>query len=231
MANRPIFVPISDGNRFVREVTVEFEWNPGMAPSQKRRNIVAIHEAAAKIGISPVLEISTKSMQRLGESLSAFNLPIELDDGTLIPLECAFQGGKIFSNGGPYTDIYSMTSREAKKDERLRSSGSIVGFKFEGFEFPIEPRTAFYDWLYLRALSTHKEHLDALGRFAAFSDVEFNPGKSINCQARSCALFVSMERKGILGDVLRSPSEFIAAVAEDSLAQPHSDDLRQGRLF
>lgn len=231
MATRPIFIPFTEGKRFVQEVPLEFEWNPGLAPSQKRRNIVALHEAASRKGLAPILEVSTKSMQRLGENLSAFNLPVELDDGTFIPLECAFQGGKIFSNGGPFTDIYSMTSREAKRDERLKSSGAIIRFKFEGFEFPNEPRTAFYDWLYLRALSAQREHLEELSRFAGFSDIEFNPGKSINCQARSCALFIAMERKGILGDLLRSPSEFISAISEDSLAQPHSEDLRQGRLF
>jgi Aldo/keto reductase family len=34
---------------------------------------------------------------------------------------------------------------------------------------------------------THREWLERLYRYAGFTDIEFNPSKSINCQARSCA--------------------------------------------
>lgn len=231
MAKRPIFIPYSEGHRLVREILIEFKWNPGFAPIQKRKNIAALHEAARQRGFAELLEVSTKSDEKLGERLSAFNMPIELDDGTTITLECAFQGSKVFEKGGPFTDIYRRTSREAKKDERIRSSGKIVGFQFEGFEFPSEPKTAFYDWLYARALAPHREYLERFSDYGGFTDIEFNPEKSINCQARSCALFVSLVRKDLLDHAISSPARFIETVSVDSFAQPYSDDVRQGRLF
>jgi hypothetical protein len=97
--------------------------------------------------------------------------------------------------------------------------------------FPSEPKTAFYDWLYVRALAPHKEYLARLQDFAGFTDIEFNPEKSINCQARSCALFVSLCRKGLLEDALTSPTKFIETVSDDSFSQPYSDDVKQGRLL
>ena len=115
MAKRPIFIPYSEGLRFVREVDVEFKWNPGFAPVQKKKNVVALHDAAKLKGFDNLLEVSTKSEVKLGQRLSAFNMPIELDNGSTITLECAFQGSKVFEGGGPFTDIYRKTSREAKK--------------------------------------------------------------------------------------------------------------------
>ena len=112
MAKRPVFTPFSEGHRLVLEVEIEFKWNPGFAPIQKRRNVAALHEAAAKQNHSPLLEVSTKSNEELGLRLSAFNLPVELDSGMSIPLECAFQGSKIFENGGPYTDIFKKSTRD-----------------------------------------------------------------------------------------------------------------------
>lgn len=231
MAKRPVFIPLNEDQRFVREAMVEFAWNPGLAASQKLKNIHALHESAAGQGIAPLLEVSTKSEVELGQRLSAFNLPVEMDDGRSIPLECAFQGSKVFEGGGPFTDIYSMSSREAKRNDRLCSSGRIIGFRFEGFEIPSEPKTVFYDWLYARALEPHRDYLDGLDDFAGFTDIEFNPDKSINCQARSCAIFVSLRRKGLLSQAIAAPERFIKLVSVDSFAQPYSDDVRQSKIF
>ena len=232
MAKRPIFIPFTEGCRLVREVTVEFGWNPGYAPVQKKKNISALHEEAAMKGYAPLLEVSTKSDDEIGRRLSAFNMTVELDDGSRIPLECAFQGSKVFEKGGAYTDLYQRTGREAKTDDRLRSSGGVTGFRFERIEFPSEPKTAFYDWLYVRSLASLEEDvLGELDRFAGFTDIEFNPESSINCQARSCALFVALCRKGLLEAAITSPARFIETVSSDSFAQSYSDDVRQGRLF
>lgn len=231
MAKRPIFIPFSEGQRFVREVDIEFKWNPGFAPVQKEKNIVALHEAAQLKGFINLLEVSTKSETKLGQRLSAFNMLIELENGNSITLECAFQGSKVFEGGGPFTDIYQKTSREAKNDDRLRNSGKIISFQFEGFKFPSEPKTAFYDWLYSRALAPHRKYLERFGEYDGFTDIEFNPDKSINCQARSCALFVSLVRKNLLDHAIKSPENFIKTILSDSFAQPYSDDIRQGELL
>lgn len=230
MATRPFFIPDSESNRLVQEVAVDFDWSPGFAVTQKRKNIAAMHEAAAALGYSPLLEISTKSECRLGQRMSAFNLSLKLHDGTEISLESAFQGSKVFENGGPYTDVYRLGSRDAKKDQRLRSSGNIIGFCFDGLEFPSEPKTAFYDWLYIGALAPHEEYLQRLESFEGFTDIEFNPKRSLNCQARSCALYVSLSRRGLLQELAHDPEKFVEALTT-KFGQFYFDDDRQGRLF
>ena len=117
-----------------------------------------------------------------------------------IKLELAFQGSKVFDHGGPYTDLYLKGEKEigqAKRDPRLQSSGRLVKFSFEGLDFALEPKTAFYDWLYCTFLWDHREWATSLYKYAGFTDVEFNPHRSINCQARSAALFLSLLQRGV----------------------------------
>ena len=125
MAERPVFIPLVDKTELVQEISFSFTWHPGFAVSQKKKNIKALHEAAAQDGLSPLLEISTKSEDELGRRLSAFNLKIQVAEDRVIPLECAFQGGKVFRDGGPYLDLYDVSPKAAKKDERLRTSGPL----------------------------------------------------------------------------------------------------------
>lgn len=230
MAKRPIFIPLGKAEHLVEEIQVDFEWSPGFAPVQKKKNIAAMHEAAKIQGLYPLLEISTKSEELIGQRLSAFNLKIATDIGE-ISIESAFQGSKVFENGGPFTDIYGKDSRGAKKDERIRESGSLIGFNYFGQEWPLVPKTAFYDWLYLTALQPHQEYLKKLFMYKGFTDIEFNPSKSINCQARTCALLISLIKLGLLDDALRSQKDFIEMVSSDSFKQDHSADLRQGKLL
>jgi hypothetical protein len=212
MAERPIFVPAPDEPELVKEMYLRLKWHPGFAPVQKEKNVQELHAAAAANGYSPVLEVSSKSTGKLGRHLSAFHLRIQSRVGEM-PLESAFQGSKVFERGGPFTDLYAVDAREAKRDPRLRNSGQIVAFDFNGVRFPIEPRTAFYDWLYISAIYPHREWLQRLNRYAAFSDIEFNPERSVNCQARSCALFVSLMTKGFLDAAVESPESFIDTLA------------------
>lgn len=230
MASRPVFIALGNPAHLVQEMLVEFSWNPGFAPVQKKKNIVALHAAAARQGITPLLEVSTKSEEKLGQRLSAFNLKLSTAAGD-ISIEAAYQGSKVFKKGGPYTDIYGLDSRSAKTDERLKQSGELIGFDFFGEKWPLVPKTAFYDWLYLCALAPHQAYLQRLFDYAGFTDIEFNPEKSINCQARTCALLVSLLKLNALNDALRSQSDFIAMVATDSFNQAHSIDLRQQTLL
>ena len=112
--------------------------------------------------------------------------------------------------------------RRSKTDSRLKNSGEIFAFEFMGREFPIEPETAFYDWLYMKALSQKGPSIfEELDRFQAFSDIAFNPKRSINCQARAVAVYVALNRrvsgaedlicdwdsfKGLIGDATQPSS-------------------------
>lgn len=229
MAKRPVFIPVGKPEHLVEEVLIDFEWNPGFSPVQKKKNVAALHESAKKRGLSPLLEVSTKSEELLGQRLSAFSLKIETDIGE-ISLEAAYQGSKVFENGGPYTDIYGKDSRGAKKDSRVRESGHIIRFDYFGQEWPLIPKTAFYDWLYLSALKPHQEYLKRLYEYKGFTDIEFNPQKSINCQARTCALLVSLLKLDLLDEALRSQSDFVDMISLDSFKKAHSAELHQGSL-
>ena len=134
--------------------------------------------------------------------LSAFNLQKSVPSlGKCISVECIFQGGKVFTGGGPYTDLYVKSSREAKKDSRLKSSGMLKNFYFEGNTIPLLPKTAFYDWLYINALTENEELAQELLEYDSFTDVEFNPDKSLNCQAKAAAVYVALARLGLLEQV------------------------------
>ena len=194
MAERPVFVPSFEGPLLVHEILVQFHWHRGMSPSRKKMNVVELHLAAKRHGLDNLLEISSKSEIGLGRRLSAFNLKTPVGDSWVF-VECAYQGSKVFRSGGPYFDLFSKPPREAKRDHRIRNSGDIIRFELLGSRYPLSPKNAFYDWLYLRALFPHKEWIKKNNKFSGFTDIEFNPGKSINCQARAFAQFVSLTHR------------------------------------
>ena len=213
MAERPIFLPTPTQGTLVKEISVELTWHSGFAEIQKKRNIYALHEAASRLGYAPLLEVSTKSDNKVGQHLSAFHLKVQSPVGD-IPLECAFQGSKVFEHGGPYTDLFTIDPRTAKRDPRLRDSGRLIAFEFMGLRFPLEPRTVFYDWLYIGAIFPHREWLSCLSRFVGFTDIEFNPGRSINCQARSVALFFSLKSSQLLEGAMKSHQSFLECLLD-----------------
>lgn len=216
MVERPAYIPVLEGPAFVRVRTVTFQWFPGLSFAQKQRSADALHAAALKIpGIDKVLEISSKSRKDLGVALSAFNLsftPTRTEQP--LTVECAFQGSKVFANGGLYTDLFTKSSREAKRDERLRSSGPLVGFRFQGVDWGLEPKTAFYDWLYLHALHGQPEAANAIQGYSAFTDIEFNPERSLNCQASSAALYVALLKRGTLEETLSFRVSFLRIIRQ-----------------
>ena len=111
-------------------------------------------------------------------------------------------------------DLIDKTSREAKKDIRLKQSGNLVKFHFFNQDFPLKPRTFFYDWLYINALNQNENLAkDVLG-YAGFTDIEFNPKKSINCQGYSAALYISLSFSSLLDESLKSPKEFLDIMAD-----------------
>jgi type I restriction enzyme M protein len=124
------------------------------------------------------------------------------------PVESLFQGSKVFGGGGPYTDLYLRAAHEAKRDPRVRESGELLAFEYEGRRWPLEPKTLFYDWLYLQGVAMRPELWPEILKHDGFTDIEFNPARSINCQARSAALFVALRREGCWESVMQSPEAF-----------------------
>ena len=207
MANRPVF-SIKNSQPYYQTDDIEFQYFGGFAEVQKQKCIISLHQAYLNANPETrLLEISTKSNNPLGVSLSAFNLKVMLHTGETVCLESAFQASKVFENGGPYIDLLAMPPWEAKKDPRLHDSGNIISFVFDGFHFATEPKTFFYDWLYVNAVF-RSAYSEKILEYDAFTDIEFNPKRSINCQARSAAIYVSLYRAGKLKDALKTPDSF-----------------------
>jgi hypothetical protein len=233
MAQRPVFLPAADSG-LVDEVMVEFEWFPGFAVAQKQRSIESLHAAAIEtLAIKRLLEISTKSPDPLGVRLSAFNLSVEVDgEPNPVLLEAAFQGSKVFATQGPFTHLYEVKDgRAVKRFMNELPNDQLTGFRFEGHDWPLSPRTAFYDWLYLNSLreivGQDGQVQEAIFGVDGFTDIEFNPDKSINCQARSSALFVALTKNGTLTDALTDLEAFIEVLASHGYGM----ESIQGRLL
>jgi hypothetical protein len=226
MATRPIYLPTIQGDALVEEKPIEFKWHAGLSKAQKQKSIKSLHStASALLPFEQILEISSKSENKYGRCLSAFSLKFSLSNGHDCTIECAFQGSKVFVDGGPFIDLYGMDSRAAKKDERLKNNGALIKFKLEGSEWPLLPQTCFYDWIYINALNSNKELSDAVILYGAFSDIEFNPQKSINCQAQSAARFVALRKRDLLNRALADKEYFI------SLYPQHARSQLQGDFF
>jgi len=122
MAKRSVYRVNNLNKDYIEEVEVEFKWYSGFSISQKQKSIRSLHNSYSKLYINDkLLEISSKSENDLGVKLSAFNLMIYTKDNKIFSVESAFQASKKFELGGPYLDILNKTSKEAKKDDRLKN--------------------------------------------------------------------------------------------------------------
>ena len=187
MASRPAW-HIKDMR--VKSEDFEFKWNGGFAISQKRKNITALHDSIYNKYKEKSLEVSTKSEVELGNELSAFNLKL---NG--IYLENIFQSSKKYENGGPYLDLLDVEPKDAKRDERHKSSGKLLSFVYDDEEWGLIPKTCFYDYIYFKAvLEKYGLELD-LNDYDWFTDIEFNPKKSLNCQARAIVIYKLIRKK------------------------------------
>jgi len=217
MALRPIFIPLRGrklhadtdlkGGPLVERLDLSIRWNGGFSVSQKQKNVVELHNAAKEQGIFPVLEISTKSTEEVGRRLSAFNLKIDVG-GSMKFLESVYQSCKVFSDSGQHIDLIDENPFIAKKEIRHKGRGSIISFRLEGIDYPIEPKNAFYDWLYIKAILPHEDWIKRNLNYMAYSDIEFTPNKSINCQARAVAEFHALSMRGKAADSAANFSSF-----------------------
>lgn len=197
MQRKAIFKSINT-KPYVDTYYVTCDLPKGFALSQKQKGIKIVHDSYIRNfkGIEP-LEISSKSTIDLGVKLSAFNL--KNNEGKTV--ENKFQSSKTFEDGGPFVDLLDISPSKAKKDERLFNSGRLICFTYKNINYPLNPKTAFYDYIYLMALLDNQNILDELSSYikdgASFTDIEFNPDRSINCQAKTIALYVGLKLAGI----------------------------------
>lgn len=213
MANRPVYCT-SDRFPYVRQIDVDFEYYSGFHISQKQKSIKSLHNAF-KLMYSDknVLEVSSSSYQDKGIEFSAFNLKKYVKTlGQSVPVENIFQSSKVFEDGGPYIELLTLSPKEAKKKIKELAGPNLIKFSFEGKDYPLEPKTVFYDFIYMNALLDNMELISTLLEYDAFTDINFNPNKSINCQAKTCATFVSIYKLGRI-DILDDFDKFYAFIS------------------
>ncbi len=196
MANRPAWT--IDDNKIITE-SFEFKWNGGFAVSQKKKNVIALHNSIKETTGKLSLEVSTKGDEELGNKFSAFNL--KLDD---IYLENIFQSAKVYEKGGPFWDLLEVEPKEAKRDKRHKESGRLLSFEYKGEKWDLKPKTAFYDYIYYLAVKQNiksklitYDDISNLAKYSYFTDIEFNPSKSINSQGRAIVIIKYLFRDDV----------------------------------
>lgn len=228
MATRPVYIPETEGSALVSVRSVDFAWHAGMSMSRRQKSMRSLHhEISELLPKTEILEVSRMSDLPLGAALSAFNLTFTTKKRT-ISVESAFQASKVFERAGPFPDLLDASPMDAKRDPRLKASGQLIGFRFFGVDWPKDPPTALYDWIYLNALHRHADLGNEVMRYGAFTDIAFNPQKSINCQAGAVALFVALTRRKKLEGALSSCEAFLAMLND---AYFLSDDLISQRTL
>jgi len=225
MAKRPLFLP-NLSFPFFRKIEVEFDWHPGFSLVQKQKSLVSLHqEAKVELGDINLLEVSSKSLNKLGHQLSAFNLPAHTTDMFYnnkgpFSLETVFQTSKVFKPNLRCTDLIGLDELEIRNKVRLRQKDELSHFKLEDEKWSLQPTGAFYNYLYIRSLFRHQKLCYSLEKYEGFTDIEFNPTKSFNCQAESVSQFLGMKRSGIdLEDALSSQNKFLKTVYPNRPAQ------------
>ena len=207
--HRPVFMPRVNSDNLVKTDMVRFERHVGFASRQKKKSINDMHQVIRKkYGFNHVLELSSKSSNKLSFLLSPLSLKLTNEhDGHQYSVENAFQASKVFEHGGPYIDLLNVPPRQAKKDERLITSGEIIGYSYFGMEWSLELLTAFYDWLYVNALKQNPQLHEEVMHYQAFTDIAFNPKKSIQGPAYALAMFVALNKRELL-DKVEDPMAF-----------------------
>lgn len=166
----------------------------------------------------------------------------DYETGRVFSVENWFQAAKVYERDGvelgPYDELLTVKTPKRylnlyldKKiadqyadDElfqRIHSEiegASLVRFELWGKSFPLVPRSCFYDYLYAKALSQERNRdlAERICDFRVFTDIMFTPGtgkkQKFNTQARSCAIFVSLTKRGLIDDALFDIETFVDLV-------------------
>ena len=220
MATRSVFIPKPE-YPFFEDVSVDLQWFGGFAVQQKRRCYLSLHlnflADERYAGYKP-LEISSASHIPTGVGLSAMSLMKHSEQaGKDIVMESAFQSSRVYvredgTQIGPFPEYLTLPGKECKKVVKELSEGlHSYSYVFDGMVFPAPAFhiSLFYDWLYLNALGEDENAAvrDALitGGYDAFTDIATS---ALNSQARSCAIFVSLYKLGLLDQVRDQASYF-----------------------
>ena len=162
--------------------------------------------------------------------LSAFRLRLHTTaTSEPVTVEAAFQSSKLFEGIGNLGHLLTWEDgRAIKAAVGEYRDVPLEGFLFEGTRWELSPTTAFYDYLYLRALcdtfSAEPDLRDSLDEFTGFTDIAYNPKKSLSCQARSCALFVALGGLESVQELVTNPQRLVATMVARNYQHPTTDE-------
>src|SRR5574344_1928128 len=101
------------------EELISFTYVQGLAFSQKQKCADSLHHSILQLHPgSHILEVSTKSREKIGVAASAFNLRV---GGNL--LESVFQSAKVFAEVGAFKEAANMGAKEARDYVKEKSAG------------------------------------------------------------------------------------------------------------
>nr|WP_228724584.1 hypothetical protein [Psychrobacter sp. KCTC 72983] len=116
--HKPVFMPRVNSDNLAKTYMVRFERHVGFATRQKKKSINDMHQVIRKkYGFKHVLELSSKSGEKLSFLLNPSSLQLVSNDDQTYSVENAFYASKVFQQGGPYTDLLKAAPRQARKDE------------------------------------------------------------------------------------------------------------------
>lgn len=223
MAYRPVFYGDAFG---YKKHMIDFEFFTGFSLSQKQKSIQSLHNSIIRnFPGRKILEVSSKSLDEIGRQASAFNLNVILKSGKEFSVEQIFQGSKKFRRGGSQLQLIDqMTSKELKKYiGKIHQVDELVSFECFGQAFPLKPQTYFYNWLYINALHQNQLLANQIIKYDTFTDIEFNPKRSINCQAEACSIYVYLYKSNLLDYALSSKENFLQVVYREQTCNSYSN--------
>lgn len=200
-------------NNKVVDKEYDIDWHAGFSLSQKEKNVYELHNLIKKnlnTDLEKILEVSTKSKSELGKRLSSFNLFFKYN-GTKYNMESAYQSSKVFRTiwgVKQFDELIKSHPNESRKIVKEENHSNLICFRFLDREFSLVPKFLFYDWLYIFAVSQIPGLYDSISNYKYFTDIEFNPKKSQNCQARSLVLYIWLVRNMKLEDYLSEPKKY-----------------------
>lgn len=234
------------GMRAFEEKLVEFEWFSGMSWQQHQKSSLSMLAVLQEQGHTPA-EISRRSTDRdFCVQLSAFNLKLNSvnvenifqaykkfnDGGPYLDLlnvdpksaknDCRIQSSD--SKKPCLTHKIDFKNKEFYENEDIcrfckkRLNRTLIGFSSKNTSWGLEPKSMFYDALYISALLQNQHLTSQLVQYDAFTDIEFNqkiPYSNdkgpFNCQARSCAIYVTLKKSGYTDEailkIINSPEQ------------------------
>ena len=202
MAERYIY-SVGDDKSPVIRTKLEFDWVQGTSIQSRRKSALNLQAKFHANSREQLMEISTAAPERsLGFYLSAFNLKAKLKNiSDELTVEQFYQGSKVVSINGTITSLndlyYSKDSVTAKKDSRLKYP--IVHFQIMDKKYPIVPKTAFYNWIYINSMYYFNRGLyhELTNSYCNhFCDTQA-PITVDACQAEACALLMYMHTNNI----------------------------------